>query len=58
MTTMLVISALTNLVVTVKLLHTHRRLNKVQRMFKIYVRTRQSPRQTVIARNPAPWEIR
>jgi hypothetical protein len=58
MTTILIISAVTNIAVTVQLLETRRRLRNAQRMFKMYVRTRQSPRQTVIARNPAPWEIR
>ena len=58
MTAILIISAITNVAVTVNLLHTHRRLNKVQRMFKMYVRNQPSPRRTVIARNPAPWEIR
>jgi hypothetical protein len=58
MTTILIISAVTNVVVVAQLLGTRRRLYRAQRMFKMYVRTRQSPRQTVIARNPAPWEIR
>jgi hypothetical protein len=57
-TTVLLISAITNVAVTVHLLQTRRRLNKVQRMFKMYVRTHQSPRRTVIARHSAPWEIR
>lgn len=57
-TTVLLISAITNVAVTVNLLQTRRRLNKVQRMFKMYVRSHPSPRRTVIARNPAPWEVR
>jgi hypothetical protein len=58
MTAILIISVLTNMAVTAQLLETRRRLRNAQRMFKMYARTRQSPRQTVIARNPAPWEIR
>jgi hypothetical protein len=58
MTTILIISAFTNVVVVAQLLETRRRLRNAQRMFKMYARTRQSSRQTVIARNPAPWEIR
>jgi hypothetical protein len=58
MTTILIISVLTNMVVVAQLLETRRRLRNAQRMFKMYARTNKSPRQTVIARNPAPWEIR
>lgn len=58
MTTILIISAVTNVVVVAQLLGTRRRLRNAQRMFKMYVRTTPSPRRTVIARNPAPWEIR
>ena len=58
MTTILIISVLTNMVVVPQLLGTRRRLHRAQKLFKMYARTRQSPRRTVIARNPAPWEIR
>jgi hypothetical protein len=58
MTTILILSVLTNMAVTAQLLETRRRLRNAQRMFKMYARTHQSPRRTVIARNPAPWEIR
>jgi hypothetical protein len=58
MTTILIISVLTNVVVTMQLLDTQRRLRNAQRMFQMYARTHKSPRQTVIARNPAPWEVR
>jgi hypothetical protein len=58
MTAILIISAITNVAVTVNLLRTQKRLRNAQRMFKMYVRNQPSPRRTVIARNPAPWEIR
>ena len=58
MTTILIISAVANVIVTVNLLRTQKRLRNAQRMFKIYVRTRQTPRQTVIPRHAAPWEVR
>ena len=58
MTTILIISMLTNMLVVAQLLETRRRLRNAQRMFKMYARTHPSPRRTVIARNPAPWEIR
>lgn len=58
MTTILIISAVANVIVTVNLLRTQKRLRNAQRMFKIYVRTRQTPRQTVISRHAAPWEVR
>ena len=40
MTTILIISAVTNVVVVAQLLGTRRRLYRAQRMFKMYVRTR------------------
>ena len=58
MTTILIISAVTNVIVTMQLLDTQRRLRNAQRMFQMYARTHKPRRQTVIARNPAPWEIR
>lgn len=40
MTTILIISAVTNVVVVAQLLETRRRLRNAQRMFKMYARTR------------------
>lgn len=57
-TAALIISAFTNIAVTAQLLETRRRLRNAQRMFQIYARTNNAPRQTVIPRNPAPWEVR
>jgi hypothetical protein len=57
-TAILLASAVTNIAVTAQLLETRRRLRNAQRMFQMYARTNKSPRRTVIARNPAPWEIR
>ena len=57
-TAVLLISAFTNIAITAQLLETQRRLRNAQRMFQMYARTHKSPRQTVIARNPAPWEVR
>jgi len=57
-TAVLLISAFTNIAITAQLLETRRRLRNAQRMFQMYARTHKPPRQTVIARNPAPWEIR
>ncbi len=63
-TAILLASAVTNIAVTAQLLETRRRLRNAQRMFQMYARTHKPPRQTVmprqtvIARNPAPWEIR
>jgi len=54
----LFISVVSNIAVTAQLLETRRRLRNAQRMFQMYVRTNKAPRQTVIARNPAPWEVR
>jgi hypothetical protein len=58
MMTILIISAVTNVVVTMQLLDTQRRLRNAQRMFQMYARNHKPRRQTVIARNPAPWEVR
>lgn len=54
----LFISVVANIAVTAQLLETRRRLRNAQRMFQMYARTNKPPRQTVIARNPAPWEVR
>lgn len=57
-TTVLIISAVTNIAITAQLLETRRRLRNAQRMFQMYARTHKPRRQTVITRNPAPWEVR
>ena len=57
-TAALLISAFTNIAIAAQLLETRRRLRNAQRMFQMYARTHKAPRQTVIPRNPAPWEVR